>query len=220
MFENHYKKITFLNELGISNEEFALLNYISLSKEHGKERDVTFNLAFEQYYNNNKHKHNYIKILSELKEKGLVSYPESPNGGVQFVNIVISPKFFQSFYVDMDKCWEEVRQMFPLRILVNDNYIPAQTTKNLTLKEDYYRIVTNGGDRHKHEEFISLVELYYYNNSTTARKERKSTRSLGLQAFIASWDAMRDTIKQMYKIGEGGSAKDARQEIIVNNILF
>jgi hypothetical protein len=217
MFENHYKKIAFLNELGISNEEFSLLHYINLSKEHGKGKDTKFNLMFQDYYNHNKSIHNYGKMLYSLKEKGYVTFLEQ-DGSISFGSVVILPKFIDSYHVDMDKCWEEVRQMFPLRILINDSYIPAQTTKSLTLKEDYYRVVTNGGDKHKHHEFLSLVELYYYGNSTTAKKERKSSRNIGLERFIASWDAMRDTIKLMYKIGEEGGVGES--EIVPKTILF
>jgi hypothetical protein len=197
MFEDFYKKITFLNNARLTNEEFAFAQYINISKEHGDKTNERFNIEFKKYHELNKDEVNYDKILQSLKQKGYITYIVK-DGILKFADVVITEKFTGMFHIDMDSCWNEVKQIFPLQIYIQDKWIPAQTTKSRTLKEDYYELVTHGGDKFLHQEFIALTELFFYGTQTPKECNRKSSVDgvMGLERWIFSWDGIKEAIKE------------------------
>jgi hypothetical protein len=200
MFLDPYKLIEKLNELELSAEQFCFAYFIYLTKE----KQVKFNSAFGLYYENNKDKYDYIKIINELEELNYIENGNRSNSKYDFDKIVFTDKFKNLLFVSVDEAWNQVLSEYPLKLNLGQGKIAMlQGTKNPQLKQYYYEQVIKGGDRHLHLEFLALTNQYY-------KGEKTVSQGCGLEKYLYSWQSMRLLILDEV------NGKSNNTEIIIN----
>lgn len=189
MFGNVKEIIVLLNELNLSNEEFYFLYLIHKYNVDKKLHDTKFTKEFELYYEKNKNKYNYYKFLQKYEEAG---YIINVNKGeeVFFNKISVTDRFKSIFIIDIDECWEEVKRLYPKKILVGNNYIFAQSSSHKDLKKDYYNLITKGGDKQLHYKFLAAIDLFYNGDTNSSDK----AGAMKLEKFIYSFDELAPVI--------------------------
>jgi hypothetical protein len=192
--EDIFERIKILNDMSISNEQFLLCKYIEYAKSDTLKKKFTN--EFELYVKNNEKCINFGALLQDLERRGFIINTGSDSKKFNFQDIVLTDKLDNSMFIDEDTCWEEVRAIYPLQMYLHgkDKWIPAQTSSNRELKTDYFKLVTGGGDKSKHLEFIELTAYYYQESIKNNTRKTDRDGSMGLSKWIYSWDSLKEVI--------------------------
>lgn len=194
------KKVAMLNELDLSVEEFEFLYMIQLYRNERAGGKTGFTEHFELYYEKNKSKYKYKKFLEKYEELGyIINNNKETDTVILFNKIQILDKFNSIFIIDIDECWNQVKEIYPKFIYVNDKKIMAQTTK-VDLKSVYYRLVAKGGDKQAHSEFLALTDWFYESQDVSAK-----AGAMGLERWIMSWDTLKPTLEASIGIKSSNS---------------
>lgn len=190
MLGDYKKKVELLNQLELSNEEFDFLYMIQIYRNEMHLLESQFIVEFQKYYLINKHKYKYSLFFKKYENLGYIINLNKDEKDIDFTKIIIQDRFKTIFILDIDKCWEEVKSLYPSHMYIYDRLATLQMSKR-DLKSLYYNVVIKGGDKYLHEEFISLTENFYSGQKKTTRSDACS-----LEKWLMSWDSMKDIILQ------------------------
>ena len=160
----------FCNDNNISIEELLLL-YRILTKKNAKNKDEKLRIELEKYANKNKTTHDYRKLVDLLVGKELL-INNNKKGEYVIDNIIITENFLNLIFVDKDKCFIEVMEVYPHNININGTIVPSLTYKggsNL-LKEKYFNDILKGGSTILHNKFIHVTKEYFKNKQFAQNK--------------------------------------------------
>ncbi len=184
----------------ISFEEMFFCYLIAFNKENGKS---DLNDLFKRYYFNNRTVIDYHRILDLLEEAGLIENFNNEDAEQRLDKIVITEEGYIKLFgarLTLDKAWSDVLRVYPQYLDIDGKKIPARTISNEKVKQYYFNKVI-GGNNHKHQEFISLtLEFYGCDQKNPHLIDKQAIATSGLEKYIYSWEAMRDTI--LSKINE------------------
>lgn len=160
----------FCNDNNISIEELLLL-YRILCKKEAKKKDERLRIELEKYANKNRTTHDYQKLVDILVIKELLI---NNNTKGQYLTdlIIITDNFLNLIYVDKDKCFIEVIEVYPHNINISGSLVPSLTYKggSALLKEKYFNDILKGGSSILHNKFISVTKEYFKNKQFAQNK--------------------------------------------------
>lgn len=189
------KLVNLLNDLDMSYEELYFIYMIQLYKNDKRLHDTVFTKSFELYYEKNKNNYDYAKVLEKAERLGyIINTNDVTSNIILFNKIAITGKFKSIFIIDIDVCWKEVIETYPSKIWVKDGFFSSfgQSRPGGDLKKDYYNLVTKGGDRTLHLQFLHFVDVFYEGE----RRETTKTGAMKLEKWIYSWEELKITLQE------------------------
>lgn len=169
------KATSICTHYNITMHEFALLYYIGVKKYTNIEHYITECGNYS------------VESIKKLEEKGLV---ELFSDNLTLENIKVSQTFLSKIIVDIEYASEELRDVYPSVIIVNDQVHNAKNLRGRKLEELYSKVIK--GDLELHKKIIKVTTKW-------ANMQRKyngrAVAPLGLQRFLE--DGFYETLLEM-----------------------
>lgn len=154
--------IDFLNQNGLSGEEFIIL-YLIYKDKH----EDNVNEKFNTYIENNKGKFDYKDLLNKLQQNEfIINYNKT---GYNLSKIKVADKFIEMLFVDQDIAFAEVIAIYPKRVEIQESKYIKQAVYPTFQDSDrllYHNFI--GGRRDKHIRFLAITEQYIEKNGGRA----------------------------------------------------
>lgn len=181
-----------INTYKLTVEEYAFAYYLYEFKNKNEEYEI----AFKEYYLTNQRNVDFKKIVDSLEALGYI-INGSPANTILLKEIAFTDAFFSIMFVDKDKVWNEVLNIYPTHLVTNNFKAPLLLfSKSVSNMKDYYFTkILQGGKKELHYEFTGLVHEYYQNRRL-ATNRRYVKEGFKLEKMLYSWEVMKILIEE------------------------
>lgn len=186
---NHYDFMSFLMKHDLTAEQYLII-YTVLATKEGKAIYAPFLRLAEQY----RKKNNTIKsqaLAKDAIDKGFLRLINSSKP-IKIDNMEITEKFRDLIFVSKDICFRQALNTYPDDLKVDGKTINSKIYKGGVneLKDMYYNVVTQGGNKSEHDLFIKLVKLEFETNRFASVK---------FDYFISNWEILKESLLKKHK---------------------